>query len=88
MRQVSQRSIFMVGQNSRGHWVVRDQNGTRGGLFISRDAALRYIRFENGNQPCPTIMVSGMFELDIGRSGKMSPVREPINMVERERRVA
>jgi hypothetical protein len=25
-------------------WVVQEQSGNRGGLFVSRDAALRYVR--------------------------------------------
>jgi hypothetical protein len=27
-----------------GNWVVQEQSGNRGGLFVSRDAALRYVR--------------------------------------------
>jgi hypothetical protein len=36
--------VFMVGQDSRGNWVVRDQGGLRGGLFVGRAEALRYVR--------------------------------------------
>ena len=32
--------VFMVGQNSRGNWVAREQKGVCGGLFVSREAAL------------------------------------------------
>ena len=39
--------VLMVGQDCRGNWVVQDQSGERGGLFVSRDAALRYVRDEN-----------------------------------------
>ncbi len=56
--------VFMIGQNSRGDWVVRDQSGLRGGLFIGREAALRYVRFESGGHPSAIVMVSGDFELD------------------------
>ena len=27
--------VFMVGQNRRGNWVVRDQKGVCGGLFVN-----------------------------------------------------
>ena len=27
-------SVFMIGQDSHGNWVVRDQSGLRGGLFV------------------------------------------------------
>jgi hypothetical protein len=38
--------VYMIGQDSRGNWVVRDQSGLRGGLFVGRAEALRYIRDE------------------------------------------
>ncbi len=57
---------FMIGQDSRGNWVVRDQNGLRGGLFVGYAEALRYVRDEAGNHPQPVVMVSGAFELDTG----------------------
>ena len=42
--------LFMIGQDGRGNWVVQDQSGIRGGLFVDRAEALRYARFENGNR--------------------------------------
>jgi hypothetical protein len=62
--------LFMIGQDSRGHWVVCEQNGARGGLFINRAEALRYIRFENENHPCATVMIAGILELDIAGNKK------------------
>jgi hypothetical protein len=70
-----QPPFFMIGQDSRGHWVVRDQNGVRGGLFVNRAEALRYIRSETGSQPYPTVMVAGTFELDIAAGRMMPPPR-------------
>ena len=32
--------LFVVGQNTRGNWVVQDQKGMRGGLFVNREAAV------------------------------------------------
>ncbi len=58
---------FMVGQDQQGNWVVQEQNGVRGGLFVDRDAALRYVRSENGRRPPVVIMISGILELDMMR---------------------
>jgi hypothetical protein len=60
--------MFMVGQDSHGHWVVQDLDGIRGGLFISRDAALRFVQSENGNRSHVYVVVSGAFELDMTRA--------------------
>ena len=61
-------SMFLVGRNSRGNWVVQDQNGLRGGLFVDRAEALKFAMFENGKRPQAVIMVPGILELDM--SGK------------------
>ena len=57
-------SMFMIGKNSRGNWVVQDQRGTCGGLFIDRVKALRFALFENGNNPQAVVMVPGVLELN------------------------
>jgi len=57
-------SIFMIGKNSRGNWVVQDQLGKCGGLFIDRVKALRFALFENGNNPQAVVMVPGVLELN------------------------
>jgi len=70
MRQIEHSSparspLYFIGRNARGNWVVQDQGGVRGGLFIDRSEALRFAMFENGNHPQAVIMVPGIFELDI-----------------------
>jgi hypothetical protein len=60
-------------KNSRGNWVVRDQYGARGGLFVDRAKALRYIRSENGNNPNAVVMVAGVFELDMAGTTETTP---------------
>ena len=60
-------SVLMVGQDCRGSWVVQEQSGERGGLFVSRDAALRYVRDENRDQQSLVVMISGILELDVNR---------------------
>jgi hypothetical protein len=57
----------MIGRDGRGNWVVQDQSGVRGGLFVDRAEALRYVRFENGNQPPTIVAVPGVLELDLNR---------------------
>jgi hypothetical protein len=63
----SRSSLFPVGRNSRGNWVVQDQNGLRGGLFVDRAEALKFAMFENGKRPQAVIMVPGILELDMSR---------------------
>lgn len=57
--------LFLVGKDSHGHWVARDQSGRRGGLFVDRAEALKFAMFENGNRPQAVIMVPGVLELDM-----------------------
>jgi hypothetical protein len=64
----SNSPLFLIGKNSHGNWVVRDQSGLCGGLFVGRAEALKFAMFENGNRPNAVIMVPGVLELDI--SGK------------------
>jgi hypothetical protein len=59
--------LFMVGRDEGGNWVAQALDGACGGLFVSRDAALRYIRLEKGRLPQAVVMVSGVLELDMKR---------------------
>jgi hypothetical protein len=61
----SKSSLFLIGKNSRGNWVVQDQRGLCGGLFVDRAEALKFAMFENGNRPQAVIMVPGVLELDM-----------------------
>ena len=65
-RSCSPSLLFLIGRNSHGNWVVQDQQGRCGGLFVSRAEALRFARLENGNRPHAVIMVPGVFELEMG----------------------
>jgi len=55
----------LIGRDSHGKWVVQDQQGLCGGLFVSQAEALRFARRENRNRPTAMVMVSGVFELDL-----------------------
>jgi hypothetical protein len=59
----SDPGLFLIGQNSLGQWIVRDQRGLRGGLFVNRAAALKYALFENGRRPHLVVDMPGRFEL-------------------------
>jgi hypothetical protein len=61
----SEASLFLIGQNRRGQWVVQDQRGSRGGLFVSRAAAVKFALFENGKRPELVVEMPGHFELDL-----------------------
>jgi hypothetical protein len=63
----SKLPLFLIGKNSRGNWVVQDQEGLCGGLFVDRAEALKFAMFESGNRPQAVIMVPGMLELDMSR---------------------
>ena len=80
--------VFMIGQDSRRNWVVRDQSGLRGGLFVGRAQALRYVRDEAGDHPRAIVMISGAFELDTSGM-KRPPMPRQSGVEERHvRRVA
>ena len=61
-------SLFLIGKDSHGNWVVQDQKGLHGGLFVDRTEALKFAMFENGNRPQAVVMVPGVFELDMRRN--------------------
>ncbi len=69
--------VFMIGQDRRGNWVVQDQKGVRGGLFVDRAAALRFVRYENGARPQALVMVSYGHELELSRKPDAAPRRQP-----------
>ena len=80
--------VLMVGQDCRGNWVVQEQSGNCGGLFASRDAALRYVRDENRNHQRSTVMISGILELDVNRRPSAVIQRLSATDGQRLRRVA
>jgi hypothetical protein len=75
--------VLMVGQDRCGNWVVQEQSGNCGGLFVSRDAALRYVRDENREQQWPVVMISGIIELDVRR--RPSAATEPLSGTDGQR---
>ena len=82
------RFPFLVGQDSRGNWVVQDRGGVCGGLFVSRADALRYVRAESGNRSQAFVLVNEVIELDMTRSPVVSLRRQRSPAKQRERLVA
>jgi hypothetical protein len=63
-------TVFMIGQDSRGNWVVTEARGLRGGVFVGRAEALRYVRSESGGRPSAVVAVNEVFELDTSGMGQ------------------
>jgi hypothetical protein len=61
----SPSGLVFIGQDSRGRWVVQEQNGLFGGLFVSRAQAVKYALFENGHHPETIVELSRQIELDM-----------------------
>jgi hypothetical protein len=73
------QSCFLVGKDSQGHWVVKDQKGLRGGLFVDRAQALKYAMHEIADRMQAVIMVPGILELDMsGPSPALARSNRPI----------
>ena len=66
-------TIVLIGRNSRGQWVAREQNGLFGGLFVSRTAAVRYALVENGQHPDAVVSSAIPLELDISPAPRSDP---------------
>ena len=67
---ISRSSTFLLGQDSRGHWVVQDKEGLCGGIFLERADALKFAMFDTGGHPRAVILLPGIVELDIGGTPK------------------
>src|SRR5262247_739650 len=61
-------NVFLVGRDSRGHWVVQDERGLCGGLFADCSKAIRFAMDETRRQPQAIRMVPGVLELDMSRT--------------------
>jgi hypothetical protein len=65
----STSAIVFIGKNRSGHWVVQEQSGRYGGLFVNRAQAIKYALSENGRHPETIVELSCEIELDA--SGKI-----------------
>ncbi len=62
----SSSTIVFIGKDKAGHWVVQEQNGLFGGLFVNRTEAIKYALFENGHHPEMIIELAREIELEMG----------------------
>jgi hypothetical protein len=62
--------LLFIGRNRQGCWVLRDQSGIRGGLFVSLSEAYRFALFESDYRPQAIVEVPGFLELDMNASPK------------------
>ena len=76
LRPQSRSSLFFIGTDRRGNWVVRDQAGLCGGLFVNRSEALRFAMLENGHRPQAVIMVPGILEFSIDGPAKAAAAND------------
>lgn len=54
---------FLVGQDGEGHWLAVETHGLGGGIFMSRDKALRYARDESHGSPGAVRLAAGPIRL-------------------------
>lgn len=57
---------FYIGRDSRGRWIAQDADHLRGGLFVSRAAAMKFARDEAGDRPQAIVSLDHIIELDFG----------------------
>lgn len=50
-------SLFLIGKDSRGNCVVRDQAGRYAAVFVERSKAFRFDMLDNDRRPRAAIMV-------------------------------
>ncbi len=83
-----QPPIFMIGQDSKGNWVAQEKSGARGGLFVDRVGALKFVKFENGNHPQAVVWVNGVLELNTFPTPAKASEDVSADGLQRERRAA
>jgi hypothetical protein len=86
LRPQSRSSLFFIGTDRHGNWVVRDQAGLCGGLFVNRSEALRFAMLENGRHPQAVIMVPGILEFGIDGPAKAA-ANDSTGVAETNRRI-
>jgi hypothetical protein len=77
--------LFYIGQDHSGLWVARESEGRSGGLFWSKQSALRFARKKSEPAGCATMFLNEPFELDIENRGSRiaAPIAAGVNAVAR-----
>ena len=58
---------FVVGQDGGGNWIVTEAHGLYGGIFCSKDAALRFAKFETADRLGQCAVTAERIEFDVRR---------------------
>jgi hypothetical protein len=58
------KAYFLLGQNARGMWVIRESTGAKAGVFVSREAAMRFARLESAEEHFAVVHVPDRMEFD------------------------
>jgi hypothetical protein len=80
--------IFMIGRDSRGNWVAQEKSGARGGVFVDRAGALKFVKFETVDVPHAVVWVNGILELNTSATSAKTSEESIADSVQRERRAA
>jgi hypothetical protein len=80
--------IFLIGRDSQGNWVAQEQSGMRGGLFVDRAGALKFVKAESGRDPYVIVWFSGILELDTSTASIAASEQRLMESATRRRRVA
>jgi hypothetical protein len=55
---------FVLGQNAKGLWIIRESTGNKAGVFRSRQAALWFARLESPDENFVVVHVNDTVEFD------------------------
>jgi hypothetical protein len=55
---------FVLGQDARGLWVIRESTGKKAGVFDSRKAALRFARMESPDGNFAVVQINDPVEFE------------------------
>jgi hypothetical protein len=61
--------LFYIGRNKNGLWVVREEQGRAGGIFLFKRSALRFATKHGELVGSATMLLDEQFELDVENRG-------------------
>jgi hypothetical protein len=70
--------LFFIGRNRNGLWIAREAEGRAGGLFLSKQSALRFAQRRSAPIGCATMFLAEPIELDTENLG--NPLARWIDM--------
>jgi hypothetical protein len=56
--------VFLLGQNGRGQWVIREMHGRMEGIFAERREAVRFAIDETGRENPTVIPINGQLDME------------------------